>query len=112
MAQNMVGIREEAKTILRKLAKRKRVSQQGLLSALVLMANGDSEELGIIDLDWDAIRKRYPNQKNIQKRSWSAVLKAVKVLLEETDDPEEMAMRSRFTLAQCKRAIKELTDED
>lgn len=111
MAQHMVGIREEAKTILRKLAKRKRVSQQGLLSALVLMANGDSE-LGIIDLDWDEIRKRYPNQKNMQKRSWDAVLKAVRTLMEETDDPEEMAMRSRFTLAQCKRAVKELKGEE
>lgn len=110
MAQHMVGIREEAKTILRKLAKRKRVSQQGLLSALVLMANGDSE-LGIIDLDWDEIRKRYPNQKNLQRRSWDAVLKAVKTLMEETDDPEEMAMRSRFTLAQCQRAVKELKGE-
>lgn len=111
MAQHMVGIREETKTILRKLAKRKRVSQQGLLSALVLMANGDSE-LGIIDLDWEEIRKRYPNQKNMQKRSWDAVLKAVRTLMEETDDPEEMAMRSRFTLAQCKRAVKELKGED
>lgn len=110
MAQHMVGIREEAKTILRKLAKRKRVSQQGLLSALVLMANGDSQ-LGIIDLDWEAIRQRYPNQKMIQRKSWDAVLKAVKTLMEETDDPAEMAMRSRFTLAQCERALKELKGE-
>lgn len=110
MAQHMVGIRGEAKTILRKLAKRKRVSQQGLLSALVLMVNGDSE-LGIIDLDWDAIRKRYPNQKTIQRKSWAAVLSAVGVLMEETDDPAEMAMRSRFTLAQCERAVRELNGE-
>ena len=110
MSQHMVGIREEAKNILRKLAKRKRVSQQGLLSALVLMANGDSQ-LGIIDLDWDEIRKRYPNQKTIQRKSWDAVLRAVGAMMEETDDPEEMAMRSRFTLAQCKRALKELKGE-
>lgn len=110
MAQNMVGIRGDAKTILRKLARRKRVSQQGLLSALVLMANGDVN-LGIIDLDWDEIRRRYPNQKAIQKKSWDAVTTAVRALMEETDDPEEMAMRSRFTKAQCERAIREIKGE-
>lgn len=109
MAAHMVGIRGEAKHVLRRLAKRKRVSQQGLLSALVLMANGDSE-LGIIDLDWEEIRTRYPNQKRIRKNSWSAVVKAVKTLREETDDPEEIAMRSRFTLAQVKRAMEELDE--
>lgn len=109
MAAHMVGIRGEAKLILRRLAKRKRVSQQGLLSALVMMANGDSE-MGIVDLDWDEIRKRYPNQKKIRRNSWEAVVKAVKMLMSETDDPEEIAMRSRFTLAQVKRAMEEINE--
>lgn len=110
MSQVMVGMREEAQAPLRKLARRKRVSQQGLLTALVLMANGD-DEFGIIDIDWDKVRKRYPNAKQARKKSWDAVLAAVRVLMEETDDPEEMAMRSRFTLAQCKRAVKEIMGE-
>lgn len=107
MAQHMVGIRQGSKEKLRRLARKKRVSQQGLLSALVEMACGD-DSLGIIDLDWDAIRKKYPNQRQIQKRSWEAVVSAVKQLMEETEDPEQIAMRSRFTLAQVKRAMKEL----
>lgn len=111
MAQHMVGIRQGSKEKLRKLAKRKRVSQQGLLSALVDMAAGDAE-MGIIDLDWKAIQKKYPNQKNIQRRSWDAVVKAVKVLMEETDNPVEMALRSRFTIAQCERAIREINGDD
>ena len=109
MAQNMVGIRAGSKEKLRRLCRRKRVSQQGLLSALVDMANGDTE-MGIIDLDWDAIKKKYPNQKGIQRRSWDAVVKAVRVLMEETDDPVEMALRSRFTIAQCERALREIEE--
>lgn len=108
----MIGIREKEKALLRKLARRKRVSQQGLLSAMVLMANGDGEKYGIVDLDWEAIRKDFPNSKARQKRSWDAVIEAVKTLMEDTDDPEQMAMRSRFTVAQCKRAIKEIQDAD
>jgi len=112
MAQHMVGIRKGSLDTLRNLAKRKRVSQQGLLSALVLMAGGQGEELGIIDLDWDQIRKVYPNQKNRQKQSWAALVTSIRGLMGETEDPEKIAMRSRFTLAQVRRAMKEIRDED
>tara|TARA_R100000152_G_C6782307_1_gene219787 strand:- start:22700 stop:23038 length:339 start_codon:yes stop_codon:yes gene_type:complete len=111
MAQNMVGIRKEALDKLRRVARMKRVSQQGLLSALVLMASGEAEELGIIDLDWEMIRTRYPSQKLRQKHSWQALVKSVRVLMEEEADPEKIAMRSRFTLAQVKRAMKEINDD-
>ena len=109
MAQHMVGVRKEAKGKLSSLAKRKRVSRQGLLSALVYMACGEAD-YGIIDLDWDKLRKDFPNVKNIQKKSWEAVLDAVCVLLEEDEDstPESIAMRSRFTLKQVQRAMEEL----
>lgn len=110
MAQHMTGIRKEALDKLRRLARRKRVSQQGLLSALVLMASGEAEELGLIDLDWERIRVVYPSQKLRQKHSWEAVVKAVKVLMQETEDPEKIAMRSRFTLAQVKRAMREINE--
>lgn len=110
MAQHMVGVRKDAKGKLTSLAKRKRVSRQGLLSALVYMACGESE-YGNIDLDWDAMRKDFPNRKNIQKKSWEAVLDAVCVLMEEDEDAtaEDIAMRSRFTLKQVERAMKELS---
>lgn len=110
MAQHMVGIRKEALDKLRRLARRKRVSQQGLLSALVLMASGEAEELGIIDLDWEKIKAMYPSQKLRQKHSWEAVVKSVRVLMEETKNPEKIAMRSRFTLAQVKRAMREIDE--
>ena len=109
MAQKMVGIRQVAKTRLESLSQRKRVSQQGLLSALVMMASGDAQ-YGIMDIDWEKLRKDYPNMKKIQKKSWAAVVSAVKALMEETQDPEEMAMRSRFTLAQITRALEEIQD--
>jgi long-subunit acyl-CoA synthetase (AMP-forming) len=107
----MVGIRKEALDKLRRLARRKRVSQQGLLSALVLMASGEAEELGIIDLDWERMKALYPSQKLRQKHSWQAVVKSVKVLMEEESSAEKIAMRSRFTLAQVKRAMKEIDNE-
>lgn len=111
MAQKMVGIQRIAKSRLESLSQRKRVSQQGLLSALVMMASGDAN-YGIIDIDWDKLRKDYPSMKKIQKKSWAAVVSAVKTLMNETQDPEEMAMRSRFTLAQITRAIEEIQDAD
>lgn len=107
MAQVMVGIRPEAHKKLRRLSRRKRVSMQGLLSALVEMACGE-DELGIIDLDWDAIKKKYPNNKTIAKKRWAIVVECVRALMEDTDDPSEMAARSRFTRAQCERAMKEI----
>lgn len=108
MANNMVGIREEGKVILKSLARRKKVSMQGLLTALVQMADGKRDDLGIIDLDWNKIRDEYPNLQGKQKRSWDAVTQAVKVLMEEFDTPEEIAMHCRFTIAQVRRAMEEL----
>ena len=111
MANHMVGIREEARSVLRSLARRKRISQQGLVSALVLMADGKNEELGIIDLDWDEIRKRYPNTASRNRKTWSVVVSAVEALLDEFDTAEEIAMHTRFTIAQVERAMKELDNE-
>lgn len=108
MAQNMVAIHPEAKIVLRKLAKRKRVSQQGLLSALIFLANGDFEDMGIIDLEWSEIQRRYPNLRRRRKTQWQKVVEAVKVLNQEGCSAEEMAMRSRYTLAQINRALKEI----
>lgn len=107
MAQHMVGLRKDAKMKLTMLARRKRVSRQGLLSALVYMACGE-DDFGIIDLDWAKMRKEFPNSKGIQKKSWDAVLDVVAVLMEETGSAEEIAMRSRFTLKQVQRAMEEL----
>ena len=107
MAQYMVGIRKEGKTKLSNLSKRKRVSRQGLLTALVYMACGEAD-YGIIDIDWEKLRKDFPNVKNIQKNSWEAVLDVVSVLMEEEDTAEAISMRSRFTLKQVERAMREL----
>lgn len=111
MANYMVGIREEARKELKSLARRKRVSQQGLITALVLMAAGKETDLGIIDLDWEAIRKQYPNTASRNRKSWEVVVKAVRVLMEEFDTAEEIAMHTRFTVAQVDRAMKEIVDE-
>ncbi len=110
MTQKMVGLQSGAKTKLQALSERKRVSQQGILSALVMMAAGESN-YGIIEIDWVKLRKDFPSVQKIQKRSWKAVLLSVQTLMEETMNPEEMAQRSRFTLAQCERAMKEILDE-
>lgn len=108
MANNMVGIREEARKELKSLARRKRVSQQGLVTALVLMAAGKETDLGIIDLDWEKIRAAYPNTASRNRKSWSVVVRAVEALLDEFDTAEEIAMHTRFTVAQVERAMKEL----
>jgi hypothetical protein len=110
MAQVMVGIRGEAHDKLKKLCKRKRVSMQGLLSGLVYMANGDTE-MGIIDIDWKALQEAFPNNKNRNKRRWDVVVQSVRTLMEETSDPSEIAMRSRWTIGQCKRAVEEIENE-
>lgn len=108
MANNMVGIREEGKAVLKSLARRKKVSMQGLVTALVFMADGKRDDLGIIDLDWAKIRDEFPNLVNKQKRSWDAVTQAVEVLMEEFDTAEEIAMHCRFTINQVRRAMEEL----
>lgn len=111
MANNMVGIRAEARQELKNLARRKRVSQQGLITALVMMAAGKESDLGIIDLDWEKIRKLYPNTASRNRKTWSVVVKAVDALLDEFDTAEEIAMHTRFTIAQVERAMKELEGE-
>lgn len=108
MANFMVGIREEARKELKGLARRKRVSQQGLVTALVLMAAGKEESLGIIDLDWEAIQKRYPNTASRNRKTWAVVVVAVEALMDEFDTAEEIAMHTRFTIAQVNRAMKEI----
>ena len=111
MANHMVGIREEARQVLKSLARRKRVSQQGLVTALVLMADGKEDDLGIIDLDWEKIRKKYPNTASRNRKTWGVVVTAVQTLREEFDTAEEIAMHTRFTIAQVERAMKELDNE-
>lgn len=110
MAENMVGIRNAGKTTLRKLARRKGVSQQGLLTALVLLANGDREDLGIINLDWAAIKEEFPNTAKRNAKNWALVVESVKALMDEFDSPEEIAQHSRWTVAQVARAMKEIND--
>lgn len=108
MAANMVGIRQEAKSILRKLARRKGVSQQGLLTALVLMANGEREDLGIVNIDWPVMKEEFPNQAKRNKNNWEIVRESVRALMDEFDSPEEIAQHSRWTVAQVTRAMKEI----
>jgi hypothetical protein len=108
MAANMVGIRKEAKETLRKLARRKGVSQQGLLTALVLLANGDREDLGIVNLDWAVIKEEFPSFARRNKNNWNVVVESVKALMDEFDSPEEIAMHSRWTVPQVARAMKEI----
>ena len=108
MARVMVGVRPEAAVKLRSLARRKRVSKQGLMSVLIHMANSEMSECGIIDLDWDAIRKTCPTTATRNKRNWDIVVESVKALLDEFDTAEEIAMHTRWTVAQVERAMKEL----
>lgn len=108
MARVMVGIREDAHRVLASLARRKKVSRQGLVSALVMLADGKRPELGIVDLDWELIRKEFPNNQERQVRSWALVVQAVKALREEFDTAEEIAMHCRFTINQVRRAMEEL----
>lgn len=110
--QRMIGIQEGAREVLVKLAEKHKVSMQGLVSALVLMADGQHPDFGIIDIDWPTLKRRYPNVSKTRKKSWDAVLLAVEAMMEETQDPEEMAKRSRFTFNQCDRAMKELNGEN
>lgn len=110
MAANMVGIRDEGKATLRKLARRKGVSQQGLLTALVLMANGEREDLGIINIDWSKVKEEFPSFAKRNKNSWEVVRESVRALMDEFDTPEEIAQHSRWTVAQAARAMKEIQD--
>lgn len=112
MANNMVGIRAEGAETLRKLCRRKGVSKQGLITALVSMANGDRPDLGIIDLDWDKIKEEYPTTKDRNRKNWTFVVAAVRELMNEFDTAEEISMHCRFTLAQVDRAMKEIKDAD
>lgn len=112
MANNMVGIRANGAEILRKLARRKGVSKQGLLTALVMLANQDRPDLGIIDLDWDKIKEEFPTTKDRNRKNWSFVVQAVRALMEEFDTAEEISMHCRYTVAQVIRAMEEIKDAD
>jgi hypothetical protein len=94
--------------VLKSLARRKKVSMAGLLTSLVLMADRQKPELGIIDLDWDKIRKESPTQATRAVRTWDAVMISVGELAKEFETAEEIAMHSRWTVAQCRRALLEL----
>lgn len=108
MAVQNIGIDKRAKEKLKDLANKNGVSMQGLVGALINMACGDAEHLGIIDIEWRAMRKECPSYRLTQRKAWDAVIKAVETLLEETTDPKEIAQRSRFTLAQVERAITQI----
>lgn len=110
--QKTIGIQEAARELLVKLSEKHRVSMQGLVTALVFMADGQHPDFGIIDIDWKALKRKYPNQEKKRRQSWDAVLLAVEAMMEETDDPAQMAQRSRFTINQCARAMRELKGEN
>lgn len=106
-----VGLRPDAAKTLTSLARRKRCSKGGLLSVLIEIVNGQHEDVGIIDLDWEKVRKMCPNKSNRGKRTWDAVMTAVRELAKDFDTAEEISQHSRFTLAQCRRALEELRSE-
>lgn len=107
MKQSVVSIRGEVKPILEKLSHKKKVSQQGLLTALIMMADGDNS-YGIVDIDWEALRENFPTSSEKNKSRWDKLVEAVRQLKRETDDPEEIAMRSRYTIKQVNRALEQL----
>lgn len=103
-----IGLRPEAAKALSSLARRKRCSKGGLLSVLIEIANGQHPDCGIIDLDWEKVQKMCPNRGNRAKRTWGAVITAVTELSKDFDTAEEISQHSRFTIAQCRRALEEI----
>ena len=93
---------------LRSLSRRKKVSMAGLVGMLVQMADAKRSDLGIIDLDWEKMRNERPALAERQKKTWNAVMVAVAELAKEFNTAEEIAMHSRFTVPQVKRALEEL----
>lgn len=83
---------------------------QGLVSALILMADRKREDLGIIDLDWEKLRIECPTAEVRNRKSWDVVVMSVRELMKEFDTPDEIAMHSRWTLPQVTRAMKEIAN--
>lgn len=108
---NSVGLRPEVQKVLRGLARRKKVSQQGLVSALILMADKKREDLGVIDLDWDRLRVEAPTAASRNRKTWEVVVVSVRELMKEFATPDEIAMHSRWTLPQVNRAMREINGE-
>lgn len=96
---------------LKSLVRRKKVSMQGLISVLILMADRQRDDLGIIDLDWDKIREECPTVKTRNRKTWEIVVMSVRELMKEFTTPDEIALHSRWTLPQVERAMKEIQNE-
>lgn len=107
---NQVSMRPDAMKVLKSLVRRKKVSMQGLVSTLVMMADRKRDDLGIIDLDWDRIRAECPTVKTRNRKTWEVVVMSVRELMKEFTTPDEIAMHSRWTLPQVERAMKEIRD--
>lgn len=110
MADN-IGIRPESMKVLKSLARRKKVSRQGLVSMLILMADRKRDDLGIIDIDWDRIREECPAVADSNRKRWDIVVLSVRELLKEFSTPDEISLHSRWTLPQVERAMKEINNE-
>lgn len=108
---NQIGLRPESMKTLKSLVRRKKVSMQGLISVLILMADRQRDDLGIIDLDWDKIREECPTVKTRNRKTWEVVVMSVRELMKEFTTPDEIALHSRWTLPQVERAMKEINDE-
>lgn len=105
-----IAVDKEATLVLQRLCKRKRVSQQGLISALLLMLGGQRPELGIVEIDWPAIQQAYPTNKIRNQRNWDLVVLSVKTLMKDFETAEEIAHASRWTLPQVERAMTEIKE--
>lgn len=106
-----VSVRDEVEKTLRSLSRRKKVSMTGIVSVLVLMADKQRPDLGIIDLDWERISQEYPTVQNKNRKTWAWVVVSVRELMKEFTTADEIAMHSRWTLPQVERAMKEIQDE-
>lgn len=110
MAAN-IGLRPESIKVLKSLARRKKVSQQGLVSMLILMADRKRDDMGIIDIDWDRMREECPTAASRNRKTWDIVVMSVRELMNEFTTADEIAMRSRWTLPQVERAMREINNE-
>lgn len=105
-----VGVKPhpESMKVLKSLSRRKKVSMQGLVSALIMMADRQRDDLGIIDIDWDKLREECPTAKTRNRKTWEIVVSSVGELMKEFSTADEIAMHSRWTLPQVERAMKEI----
>lgn len=105
-----VGVKPhpESMKVLKSLSRRKKVSMQGLVSALIMMADRQRDDLGIIDIDWKKMQEEYPTSATRNRKTWEVVMVSVEELMKEFDTADEIAMHSRWTLPQVERAMKEI----